>query len=227
MMPQMILENIDASYGKKTILKGVNMTIEESDRILLSGPNGSGKTTLMRIILGFLRPGKGRRSEGFERIGYVPQARNVDRQYPVTVRAFMRMAFPGIRYIFHSSVRKKRDEEINQALELAGMSAKSDKLLRECSGGELQRALIARSIVRHPGLLLLDEPTNSLDKSGKNEVMRILEKLSKTGTAVLMSTHEDNPDYLKFFSKNASIENGTLKVERQPEKKPVKKRGKK
>ncbi len=170
------------------------MEILEGEACLLSGPNGSGKTTLMRTLLGLLRPVAGSFDSTFRRIGYVPQEKTVDRQFPVTIQACLHMSFPGFRYAFRRSLRQERRKTVERALDLVGLRGKAQQQLASSSGGEIQRTLIARALVRSPDLLVMDEPTSSLDKAGKAEVLSILRRLQKEGLTLLITTHEAEPE---------------------------------
>lgn len=200
-------------HGNKSVLSGINVQIEEGDACLLSGPNGSGKTTLMRTLLGLLRPVSGSIDSTFRRIGYVPQEKTIDRQFPVTIRACLHMSFPGFRYAIQGKLRRERTEIVERALELVGLQGKAEQQLASSSGGEIQRTLIARALVRSPDLLVMDEPTSSLDKAGKAEVIAILRRLHKEGMTLLITTHEAEPED-RLFTHLITIDQGRVSKEK-------------
>lgn len=212
--PQKIIriENGTVGYPDSPVLEGVNLTLEEGGRYLLSGPNGGGKTTLMRTLLGLLPLLSGKKSSTFENIGYVPQTRDLDHQYPLTVEASLHCAFynpfPG------SKERKKRHRLVEDALRSTGMNEKKYKLLRECSGGELQRTLIARSLVFESDFLALDEPTSSIDKTGKEDILSLVRGLhEERNLTILITTHETTGKFLEFFDNFIHIEDGRVILE--------------
>ena len=213
-MKELLLQNAVIGYGSNIILENVNLELKGGEACALLGPNGSGKTSLIRCLLGLQKLKAGIRSSGFHSYGYVPQMRSLDRQFPITIKRCLEMSFPGFGYLIGQK-RLKMSEKVDKALELVGIKHKSSQLLRECSGGELQRALIARALVHFPELLVLDEPTNSLDVSGKREILELLESLyKKNRITILLTTHESNLDIMKMFTSKIKIEEKTLLKEK-------------
>ena len=162
------------------VLQDINLRIERGEIVTIVGPNGSGKSTLLRILIGALAPTSGR-VEGASRqiIGYVPQRLNIDVTLPMTV------------YRFLSLPRRQRRDDMEAALQQAGLSGLGRQPLMTLSGGQFQRVLLARALIEKPDLLLLDEATQGLDYSGSADFYRQIEQVRQTlGCAVLMVSHE-------------------------------------
>ncbi len=166
--------------GKKRILDNVDIEVAPSEIVTIVGPNGSGKTTLLRLLIGAVRPGAGEiRKRADLRIGYTPQKLTLDRTLPLTVDRFLALG--------ESATRSRREE----ALSLVGLPCIERAQLIDLSGGETQRVLLARALLRKPNLLVLDEPTQSLDQPGEAAFYRLIERVrNDTGCAVLMVSHD-------------------------------------
>lgn len=166
------------TLGGNRILRDVDFRIHLNEIVTVLGPNGSGKTTLLRMLTGALAPseGKVRRRPGL-RIGYAPQSLAVDRTMPMTVERFVALAANGGRH---------RD-----TLDRVGLNGLGNRQLAALSGGEFQRALLARALVREPDLLALDEPTQGLDQPGTVAFYRLIETVrEELGCAILMVSHD-------------------------------------
>ncbi len=189
------LQNIDFAYSDVSILKNVSFSVKSGEFIGIIGPNGGGKTTLLKLIMGILSPDKGSiyvlgsiPSHTISQVAYVPQGLRFDRQFPISVMELVlsgrlsRLPWYGI----YGSADKRAAEE---ALDLVGMTAYSRQPFGSLSGGQAQRALIARALVAEPQLLLLDEPTASVDAQAEALIYSILKQLQKKIT-LLMVTHD-------------------------------------
>ena len=167
-------------HGARHILHDVDLAIAPGEILTIVGPNGAGKTTLLRALIGAARPTTGeiRRAPGL-RIGYTPQRLSVDRTMPLTVDRFL-----GLGGARDAGARAG-------ALETAGIPQLGGVQLADLSGGELQRAALARALLRTPQLLILDEPTQGLDQPGEAAFYRLLERVRReTGAAVCMVGHD-------------------------------------
>jgi zinc transport system ATP-binding protein len=146
----------------------------------LIGPNGAGKTTLVRVLLGLEPPDQGtiQRQAGLI-VGYVPQRFEVDRAIPLTVARFVELG------------RRAEPEEIERVLADVGAGKLGDRQLSELSGGELQRAVLARALIGSPGVLVLDEPVRGIDYAGEAELYTLIGRLrSERGFGVLLVSHD-------------------------------------
>jgi zinc transport system ATP-binding protein len=164
----------------RAILQGVDIDIAAREILTVIGPNGAGKTTLVRVLLGLEAADRGttRRKHGLV-VGYVPQSFEVDRAIPLTVVRFVGLG------------RRADEEELQEALAEVGAARLGDRQLAELSGGELQRVLLARALVRSPGLLVLDEPVRGVDYAGEAELYTLIGRLrSERGFGVLLVSHD-------------------------------------
>ncbi|MBI3394455.1 MAG: ATP-binding cassette domain-containing protein [Spirochaetia bacterium] len=198
------------AYGKKTILSGAELEIHEGGAYLLVGPNGSGKTSLMRTILGLLPLAGGKLESDFRRVGYVPQQKTVDRQFPVTIRACLNMSFTGFKYMVSARAREERYRAVTEALRMVGLEHKAEQRLSQSSGGEIQRTLFARALVLKPDFLVMDEPTASLDVQGKAEILAVLRDLVEKHSMTLLMTSHDSIDHASFITSEIRIDAGRI-----------------
>jgi zinc transport system ATP-binding protein len=179
-MNLLTVEGVSVRYGAHEVLRDVSLSVAPGEIVTIVGPNGSGKTTLLRAIVGATVTAAGRieRAPGLV-LGYVPQRLHVDPTLPLTVARFLRL--PG---------GAGRDE-VSAALARAGVPEIANRQMSDLSGGQLQRALLARALVAKPRLLLLDEPTAGLDQPGSAAFYRLIDEVRReTGCAVLMISHE-------------------------------------
>ncbi len=202
------IENLTFSYGQQNILEDVHLTVVEQDSICVVGPNGGGKTTLLKIILGLLKPDQGKikvfgTSPGKARlrIGYVPQYAQYDPQFPITVLDVVLMGRQGKNIFGHYT---KDDHAMAMAaLDEMGIEPLASKLFSGISGGQRQRALIARALLSSTELIILDEPTANIDANSEEHLFEILEDLN-TRMAIMLVTH-DVGFASKFFKSIACV----------------------
>ena len=174
------LDGVGVSFSGNAVLQDVQLALTAGEIVTLIGPNGAGKTTLVRVVLGLLQPHAGSiwRRERL-RIGYMPQKLHVEPTLPLSVLRFLRLV-PG--------VDRARAEA---ALAEVGAAQVIDSPLQKISGGELQRVLLARALLRQPELLVLDEPVQGVDVSGQTELYRLIGTLrQRYGCGVLMVSHD-------------------------------------
>ncbi len=188
-------DGLSVDLGGVRVVDGVTLRVGEGDFLALVGPNGGGKTTLLRVILGLERFSAGRvnvfgglpgRSPG--RIGYVPQRLFFDREFPISVRDLVLMGRLSKKKLFQHYNRLDK-ERVDEAVCMVGLERLMERRIGDLSGGELQRALIARALAGEPELLLLDEPTASIDPQMKSTIYDLIEKLKERLTIVLV-THD-------------------------------------
>jgi zinc transport system ATP-binding protein len=168
------------SRSGRTILQGIDIDIAANEILTLIGPNGAGKTTLVRVLLGLEAPDKGStlRKPGLV-VGYVPQRFEVDRAIPLTVARFVGLG------------RGAEDDDIARVLGEVGAGQLGERQLSELSGGELQRVVLARALVRSPNVLVLDEPVRGVDYVGEAELYTLIGRLrSEHGFGVLLVSHD-------------------------------------
>lgn len=184
------LERVSFTYAGVDVLRDVSFEFYEGDFVGIIGPNAGGKTTLLKLILGLLRPDSGSirvlgvsPDEARGLVGYVPQYAHFDRSFPIRVRTAVTMGTLG-RGRMGDEVAS---DAVDRALEQLELHVVADRQMGSLSGGQLQRALIARALVTEPKLLLLDEPTASLDTRIGRSVYELLEELAEKITVVLVS----------------------------------------
>ena len=172
--------NISVVKNKKVILKNIDLEINKNDFLTIIGPNGAGKTMLLKCLMEFYKPDSGEITKKPNlKIGYMPQSINIINTMPISVRNFI-------------TVRKKFDEiSFRQVISETQTDKIIDKQLSVLSGGELQRVLLARSLLNNPELLILDEPAQNLDVSGQIYFYNLLQSIYlKRGLSILMVSHD-------------------------------------
>ncbi len=168
------------AFGSRQVLNGVDLAVRSGEIVALIGPNGSGKSTLARILLGVLKPDAGivTRRAGL-RLGYVPQRLPLDTVLPITVGRLM------------SLTNRVDAGKMTEALTEVGATDLADATVSDLSGGELQRVLIARALLRDPDLLVLDEPTANVDFNGQISLYELIRRIrDRRGCGVLTISHD-------------------------------------
>ncbi len=171
------LKNISLKLQEKTILHDISLELQAGNVLTVIGPNGAGKSTLIRILLGLQKPDSGTiwLKQGL-RIGYVPQKISINTLMPLSVRRFVALA---------------GSADIEQVLQEAGINHLEQQDVQQLSGGEFQRVLLARALLRKPELLVLDEPAQGVDVMGQAELYEQISQLKKKyGFGVLMVSHD-------------------------------------
>ena len=166
--------------GGRVLVEGVDLTISRGEIVTLIGPNGSGKSTTAKMVTGVLRPSMGTvsRNPGLT-IGYVPQKLAIDWTLPLTVERLMTLT------------GRFSSDEIEAALEAVGATRLLKAAVQELSGGEFQRVLFARAMIRKPDLLVLDEPVQGVDFSGEVALYKLIRQIRDTTQAgILMISHD-------------------------------------
>lgn len=199
-----VLTGVTKRYarGKDTViaLDGVDLTIDDGDRLVIQGPTGGGKSTLLQMLGGLDKPSDGsveldgtdlaKLSEGrlttvrSENIGFVFQSFNLIPTLTAQENVETALVPLGVK-------AKERRQRAAEALESVGLGERLGHLPAELSGGQQQRVAIARALVKRPKVLLADEPTGNLDESTRDEIMEVLETLWKErGLTFIMVTHD-------------------------------------
>lgn len=175
------LAGIGLHRGGRPVLQDVSLGIKAGEILTVIGPNGAGKTSLVRIALGLLAPDRGHRQvkPGLS-IGYMPQQLGLDPALPLDVRRFLSLARPGVK-----------PADLLPALQEVGATGVLDTPVTDLSGGELQRVLLARALLREPELLVLDEPAQGVDITGQEELYALIAAVrARRGCGVLMVSHD-------------------------------------
>ena len=172
--------NVSVLKNQKSILKNIDVKINKNDFITIIGPNGAGKTMLLKCLMGFYKPNFGEiQKKDKLKIGYMPQSINIINTMPMMVKNFI-------------TVRKKYDDiSFKQVISEVDISQLVNKQLSVLSGGEMQRVLLARSLLNNPDLLVLDEPAQNLDISGQLSFYKLIQEIySKRSISILMVSHD-------------------------------------
>lgn len=183
MMPRdtlITLTNAGVTRGGRTLVSGVDLSIARGEIVTLIGPNGSGKSTTAKMATGVLKPSTGTvtRKAGL-RIGYVPQKLTIDWTLPLTVDRLMTLT------------GSYKTAEIDAALDAVGARRLRKAAVQELSGGEFQRVLFARAMIRKPDLLVLDEPVQGVDFSGEVALYELVRQIRDTSqSGILMISHD-------------------------------------
>lgn len=174
------MDQIELRWGTRTILSQVSLGLKYGEILTIIGPNGAGKTTLVRIALGLLEPDAGKVSLARNIvIGYMPQRLFIDPTFPLSVKRFLGMA------------DRNSSHQTRTILEEVGALHVMHAAVQNLSGGELQRVLLGRALIRNPDLLVLDEPVQGVDVHGQIELYQLITDIrSKRGCAVLMVSHD-------------------------------------
>lgn len=188
------MRNVGVTYDGYEALEGVDLDIAENDFLGVIGPNGGGKTTLVKAILGTVpHSGEIRFAPelfcGSERlIGYLPQIADFDRAFPISVLEVVLSGLQGRRGFRSRYTRDDRNKALS-LLESAGIGETTRHPIGEVSGGQMQRALLARAIISDPKLLILDEPANFVDNKFEKELYHTLHELNSR-MAIVMVSHD-------------------------------------
>ncbi len=198
MQPVIELEGVTVRYGELTALEDVTLRVLRGEFTALIGPNGSGKTTLVKAALGLVPLARGSahlfgrnpRAPGVRaRVGYVPQATQLDPRFPIRVLDVVLMG----RYGQIGLLRRPRArdwEAARLALERVGAAALAERPFGRLSGGQRQRVLVARALAAEPELLILDEPTTGVDVGATEGFFDLLDSLHRGGLTVLVVSHD-------------------------------------
>lgn len=178
--PLVSLDKAGVKNGGKWLVQNVGIAVRPGEIVTLIGPNGSGKSTTAKMVTGVLKPTSGsiQRRPGL-RIGYVPQKLNVDWTLPLTVKRLMNLTG-------HYDAA-----EITDALQAVGAAHLQASPVQELSGGEFQRALLARAMIGKPELLVLDEPVQGVDFAGEVALYDMIGQIrDRLGCGVLLISHD-------------------------------------
>jgi len=173
------LNKVGFKQNNKWLVEGVSLKVEKGKIVTLIGPNGSGKSTTAKIALGIYKNIEGSVEKFTNKVGYVPQKISIDWTLPLRVYDFMLLT------------EDIKDEAIEEALTLTGVTHLKNENLGNLSGGEFQRVLIARAISKKPELLVLDEPVQGVDYTGEIALYELIKKISDTlNCGILLISHD-------------------------------------
>ena len=193
-------DNVSYNYEKGGGISNVNLDIQENEYAFLIGPTGSGKTTLLRLAYMDLFPNVGRvivdkydsSKIKHKKIPYF--RRKIGMVFQDYHLLNDRNLFDNIALPLHVMGFKKDEiiDRVEESLEEIGLESKSNHYPNELSGGEQQRACVARALIKEPDIILADEPTGNLDPVTSFELIKLLEEINREGTSILMASHNYN-----------------------------------
>ncbi|NLK56935.1 MAG: ATP-binding cassette domain-containing protein [Bacteroidales bacterium] len=196
-----VVKNVDIYQKKILILSDVSFSVKQGEMLYVIGKTGSGKSNLLKILYGEVPIRNGELTvAGFNMLKI--KSKNIQR-----LRRKLGIVFQDFQLLYDRSIyenlkfitkvtgwkdRVKRDERIEEVLNLVGLKTKGHKMPHQLSGGEQQRVCIARALVNNPEIILADEPTGNLDPDTSLEIVKLFQEISKKGTSVIIATHNYN-----------------------------------
>lgn len=176
--------DLGVEFAGQAVLSHVSATVSSREIVTLIGPNGSGKTTLVRALLGVVKPNSGSiTAKPGLRIGYVPQRMSIEPSLPLSVERFLKFG-----------VKPGPNRQIGRRLSVlseVGAASLMNARMHDLSGGELQRVMLARALLRDPDLLVLDEPVQGVDVTGQAAIYDLITRIrDKRGCGILMVSHD-------------------------------------
>lgn len=213
------LTNVQVYQDKHLILKDVNLEIKSGEFVYMIGKTGSGKSSLLKTLYADipLKEGQG--------IVADHNLSNLKTRKVPYLRRKLGIVFQDFQLLSDRSIndnlyfvlkatgwdsKQKMDERVGEVLDMVGLRTKGHKFPHELSGGEQQRVVIARALLNRPDVILADEPTGNLDPETSEEIIRLLINISRTGTAMLVATH-DYAILNKYPSRTVVVEDSTVK----------------
>lgn len=195
-VPAVVVSDLAVRYGDSIALENVTFSVPESSFVAIIGPNGAGKSTLLDVLLGLRAPDRGAAAVlglppgklSGARVAYVPQKKTFAQQFPATVEE---LVVSGITGTWPWRISRAQRARALEMLNKTGVAHLADQPVQKISGGELQRAFLARSLANDPELLVLDEPAAGMDLRGEAAMYHILcDYQAASGATVLMITHD-------------------------------------
>lgn len=200
MTPLVDIQDVDFAYREQPVLRGIRLQVPEQTTLGIIGPNGGGKTTLVRLLLGLLKPTRGRilidgmpPEKAVARgniVGYLPQNSPVVEKFPLTVRQVIRLGLVGKTGVFRSHSREDL-AFVDGLIERLGLAEMASKPVGALSGGQLQRVFIAKALAPRPRILILDEPTTAIDRSAQQRVIEMIQQLkAELSLTIILVSHD-------------------------------------
>jgi len=219
-------KRVSKNFGDIAAVSDINFYIEPGEMVFITGPSGAGKTTLLRLLIRQFTPSEGEIM--FDQMA-VHELKN--RQIPELRReigsVFQDYQLLSDRTIFENSLvalavvgaeKKERDARVEQVMKLVGLSGRMNLFPSQLSGGELQRAALARALVVNPKLVFADEPTGNLDWKTAESILELMQKINEEGKTVIITTH--SKDLVKSAGgREIELEDGRIVKDSNPKSK--------
>jgi zinc transport system ATP-binding protein len=190
------IRHLNFSYTDQPpwLLEDINLSIGKGDYLSVVGDNGSGKSTFIKLVLGFLEPSAGTLRRGSERVGYVPQRRDESNTgFPITLNEML--------CAYKRLYRATRSCAVGDVLDKVGLTPYASQLVGTLSGGQMQKALIARALLVEPELLVLDEPSTGIDSASQTDIYTLIYNLNREQKMTILSVEHN----LEAAVKNSSM----------------------
>ncbi|MBU6149754.1 MAG: metal ABC transporter ATP-binding protein [Verrucomicrobia bacterium] len=183
------LENICVYYGKKCAIWDISLELKSHTLTGILGPNGSGKSTLVQAILGLIPTTSGKTSLNGATIAYVPQKKEMDLDFPISIFDLVMMgSFQRLNWL--KWFNKKEKMQALSIMESLGISEIKERQIQEVSGGQLQRAIVARALLQDADFYILDEPFTGIDFATEKLLIEVFRKLRDQGKGVILVHHD-------------------------------------
>ncbi|MDQ0246680.1 L-cystine transport system ATP-binding protein [Bacillus fengqiuensis] len=218
------LTNIQKSFGRHSVLKGINLRVNKGDVVVILGPSGSGKTTLLRCVNFLERPNEGEVTIG----DFTVHCKRPSKQDILKLRKKTAMVFQHYNLFKHKTVlenvmeglvivqklpKEAARKKSLEVLEKVGLADKINVYPSQLSGGQQQRVGIARALALNPEVILFDEPTSALDPELVGEVLEVIRNIAREGITMIVVTHEmgfarDVSNHVVFMDQGTIVEEG-------------------
>ena len=217
-----LLDRVTKKYNRNgPALERISLHVEPKEFVIIVGPSGAGKSTLLKLLTREEKPTSGKII-----VGGIDYETLKDREIPL-LRRKIGVVFQDFKLLPNKTVfenvafaleivgmgNKEINHTVPRVLDIVGLKGKEKRMPRELSGGERQRVAIARAIVRQPRILIADEPTGNLDPKHAWDVIKVLEKINRFGTTVILTTH--NQEIVNKLKRRViTIQDGTISSDR-------------
>lgn len=176
------IKNLSFGFNNKQILKNINFSINKGDFACIIGKNGCGKSTLLKIILNLIKT-ESNIQINTKYVSYIPQSVNFNKDFPITVKEFLK---------YNSKELKVPFSHAKTLLEKYNLTECLNSLIGKLSGGQIQKLMLVRSLLKKTELLIVDEPTNNLDEESKFKIYENLKELNDQNITILVVEHNKN-----------------------------------